>query len=200
MKRTDLAFVIIAAATMLAARPLLAGVKVDTTELIEKPVALRTSDRKYITANTGGILDASGVKIGTKQTFTLVDVDGHNLQDGDEVKIRYTPHSSGVPDPSKANYWREGKEGIKRNRNGDPFKLKWVDAKCAFQAPSGKFVAAAIPGGFLGLSDKLEDALLVDLVDPVSGAVIVNPKRPAAPATPPAAPAALPSAEKPAAQ
>jgi hypothetical protein len=193
MKRTDFVFVIIAGATVLATRPLLAGVKVGTTELIEKTVALRTPDQKYITANTGGVLDASGIKIGSKQTFTLIDEDGHDLQDGDEVRIRYTPHSAGVPDPSKASYWQESKDGVKRHRNGDPFKLKWVDAKCAFQAPSGKFVAAATPVGFLGLSDKLEGALLVDLVDPKSKSVIVNPKPPVSP-TPPDTNSAAPPA------
>src|SRR5690349_5628846 len=99
MKRADVSFVIIAAATILVAPPLLAGVKVNTAEPIVKTVALRTSDQKYITANTGGVLDATGLKIGSKQIFTLVDVDGHDLQDGDEVKIRYTPNAAGTPDP-----------------------------------------------------------------------------------------------------
>jgi len=199
MKQTNFIFVIIAAATILAIQPLFAGVKVDTAEPIEKSIALRTSDQKYVTADTGGDLNTTGIKIGSKQIFTLVDVDGHNLQDGDQVRIRYTPHTGGVPDPSKANYWQESQAGIRRKRDGDPFKLKWVGDKCAFQAPSGKFVAAAMPEGFLGLSEKSEGALLVDLIDPASKSVIVNPKPPAAPATPPAAPPAGPSAEKPAA-
>ena len=188
---------------LLVGCPLLAGVKVDTAEPIEKSVAMRTPDQRYITASTGGVLDTSTIKIGSKQIFTLIDVDGHNLHDGDKVRIRYTPHTGGVPDPSKANYWQESKDGIKRNRNGDPFILKWVDTKCAFQAPSGKYVAAATDAGFLGLSDKQEGALLVDLIDSKSKSVIANPN-PSATTTPSttnsAAPPtpAPPSADKPA--
>jgi hypothetical protein len=199
MKRTDFAFVIIAA-TILTARPLFAGVKVDTAEPIEKAVALQTADKRYITADTGGVLNGGAVKIGSKQNFTLIDVDGHDLQDGDTVRIRYTPHSGGAPDPSKASYWQENKDGIKRNRNGDPFKLKWVGTKCAFQAPSGKFVGPPTPEALLGLSDKLEGALLVELIDLTSHTPIANPKPSAAPATTPAAPPAPTSAEKPAVQ
>jgi hypothetical protein len=42
-----------------------------------------------------------GDKIGSKQIFTIIDLSGGNLGDGDEVKIQYIPGRG--TDPSKAN-------------------------------------------------------------------------------------------------
>ena len=130
----------------------------------------------------------SGFKIGSKQTFTLVDINGGELVDGDEVKIRDTPHVS-PPDPSKFSYWREAKEGIKRSHDGDSFKSKRVETKCVFVAPSGKFVASPSVAGLLGLSDKQEGALVVELIDSKSGSTISIGSKPGSAEQQPAAPA-----------
>ena len=195
MNRTRLAFIPIIL-TILAAFQLQAAVKVTdaenketpVTENKEKPaadnpartVALRLVDGNFVTASPSGTLDLTGKKIGSKQTFAIIDVNGGELADGDEVKIRYTPNKDGVSDPSKASYWQEGKGGIVRKREGGVFKMKKVDTKYAFQTPGGKFVTGTVTDGALGLSDKQESALLVELVDVQPRAS--TPKAPASPA------------------
>ena len=174
MNKTSLT--IIFTAIVLAAAPTRAGVKVSpetptapatpAAGPVEKKVAFVTADKKYLTANTSGALDLSGAKVGSKQTFTIIDNNGGTLTDGDEVKIRYTPNSGGVPDPSKASYWHEGAGGVKRSgKEGDTFKLKAVDSKFAFQTSAGKFLTATVTDGALGLTDKQDGALLVEIVE-----------------------------------
>jgi hypothetical protein len=178
MKKALLALAI-AAIGILVALPVQAGVRVTAApEPLEKPVAFRTADNKYVTTVTGGFLNLSGEKIGSKQIFTLIDLNGTNPADGDPVKIRYTPGGlSG--DTTKTSYWRETAEGIKRGSEAGVFKIKLVDSKYAFQAPSGKFVTGIVTDNVLGLSDKQANALLLELVD-LSAGVPKTPKKSAA--------------------
>jgi hypothetical protein len=180
MNNIPLAFIL--TATILAAAPLRAGVKVNSepadtstqtiatatepaTGAVEKRVALVTAEKKYLTANTGGALDLSGAKIGSKQIFTLIDLNGGELADGDEAKVRYTPNTGGVPDPSKSSYWHVTSGGVKRSKDGDTFKIKKVEAKFMFQTADGKFLTGTVAEGVLTLSDKQDGALLVELVE-----------------------------------
>jgi len=163
MRTTYLAFVV--AAMTLAAVQLRAGVRVSSGEVKEKLVVLRVSDSKYVTASAPGLIDLSGTKVGSKQRFTIIDLNGGDLADGDEVRIRYTPNKDGKPDPSKASYWRESKEGVTRGHQDGVFIIKRVGTKYAFQAPSGKYVTANEVGGSLAVSAKQEDALMVELID-----------------------------------
>jgi len=176
MKKASLAL-IIAAIGILVAVPLQAGVHVTVApEPAEKPVALRTADGKYVTTVTGGFLTLGGEKIGSKQVFTIIDLNGTDPADGDAVKIRYTPGGlSG--DKTKSSYWRETAEGIKRVSEGSVFKLKLVETKYALQAPSGKFVTAAAPDNAFGLTDKQGNALLMEFVD-LSAGIPKTPKQP----------------------
>ncbi len=160
--------VLIAAATILSAVQLRAGVKVGAKEIKEWQVAFQTVDKKFILTEPGNLLDLRTGKIGSKQTFTVLDLNGEELADGDEVKIRYTPNTGGAPDPSKASFWVEVKEGVKRARDGDVFTIRKVESKYAFQTPSGKFVAGTVTDGILAVTDKLAGALLVEILD-VSG-------------------------------
>ena len=180
MKRTGFAFVITTAVALLAAGEMRAAVKVEPAEPVEsntetpgpvenkvqpagpgeRLVAFRTIANNFITADPSNALDLAGVKIGSKQTFTLVDITGGELADGHEVKIRYTPHTG------KPSYWLETKGVIRRGHDGDVFKIKRVDTKIALVAPSGRFVAPPTVANALGLSDKLEGALLVEILDP----------------------------------
>jgi hypothetical protein len=185
MKKARLAL-IAAAIGILVAVPLQAGVHVTVApEPVEKPVAFRTADNKCITTVTGGFLTLGGEKIGSKQMFTIIDLNGTAPADGDTVKIRYTPGGL-AGDKTKSSYWRETAEGIKRGSEGSVFKIKLVDTKYAFQAPSGKFMTGVVTENVFGLSDKQADALLLELVDLSSG-VPKAPKQPKAQA--PAAPA-----------
>ena len=125
MKKATLAL-LTATLGILVAAPLQAGVKVTAApEPVEKPVAFRTAGNQFITTVTGGYLTMGGEKIGSKQTFTIVDLNGTDLADGDPVKIRYNP--GGLKgDKSKANYWVETTDGIKRNSEGSIFKIKEI--------------------------------------------------------------------------
>ena len=175
--------------TIAAAVTMLAAVQLTSAQETEKSVAFLTADKKYITTAPSGALDLSGTKVGSKQIFTLIDVNGGELADGDSVKIRYTPNSPTGPDASKANFWRETKEGLKRGHEAEVFKVKKVDTKYAFVTPASKFVAAPATPGPLTLSDKQEGALLVEIVE--APAVVVAPKKAAQPE------AAQPEAVKP---
>ena len=189
MKTRYLAFT--AAATILAAAQLRAGVRVSSGEVKERFVALRVSEAKYVTASAPGLIDFSGTKVGSKQRFTIIDLNGSDLLDGDEIRIRYTPNKDGKPDPSKASYWREGREGVTRAHEDGIFSIKKVGARYAFRAPSGKFVTTNEVGGALAVSARQEDALLVDLID-------LSPDgTPIAPPQPPAGQPATPAPEKP---
>lgn len=164
MKTTRMTILAAVAATVTTCA-LRAGVNVNTNEPTEKDVAFRVLDTKYITTAPSNSLNCSSEKIGGKQRFTIVDLNGGAITDGHQVRIRYTPTSDGVPDPSKSSYWREVKDGVKRGSDGDVFKIKRMDAKCALQTVSGKFVATPIDGGLLGVTNAPEAAMLLELVD-----------------------------------
>jgi hypothetical protein len=184
MTKPHLAFILITA--LCAAAPLRAGVKVSSDEAPAtnvappaatppapepatttggKRVAFVTADSKYLTANTSGVVDASGLKLGSKQTFTLVDLNGGEWADGDEIKIAYIPNTGGVPDPSKTSYWRDNHGSVKRGKEAGVFKLKKQDKKFALQTDAGKYLTATLTEGSLSFSDKAEDALFVEIVE-----------------------------------
>jgi hypothetical protein len=194
MKKTLFALVTVIIG-MLIVVPLQAGVKVTAApEPLEKRVAFRTPDNKYVSTLTGGFLNLNGDKVGSKQIFTIIDLNGTDLSDGDPVKIRYTPGGGVASDKTKSTYWVETADGIKRNSEGSVFKIKMVVTKYALQAPSGKFVTGVVtPDSMLGLSDKQANALLLDLVDLSSGVPKIS-KKSADPAP------AAPVPEKPAAE
>lgn len=156
----------------------------------EKSVALKTSDQKYVTAATGSVLDLSGSKIASKQTFTLVDMNGGDLADGDEVQVRYTPTPK-PGEPPKSNFWVDKKGELKRGSEAGVFKVKKTDATYSFQAASGKFVGAPASGtGPLALVDGEEGALKVEIVEtPAVGGAPAASASPAAAASPAEKPA-----------
>jgi hypothetical protein len=213
-----LAMAISALALATGAVQVLAGVKVETAQPIETVVAFRVAPNKYISSSPSNSLQVVMGKIGSKQTFTIVDVTGHNLQDGDEVRVCYTPHAK-PGETAKPSYWVENNAGVKRGHNGDVFKLKRVDAKFALITPTGTFVAAPTSEKALGVSASQDGALLVEIIDIKSGASVITPtdQPPAAsstattpastpPSTPdqtdtaPPVPPSSPTADKPAAE
>ena len=131
-----------------------------------KPFALQVDEDKYVSTGMNSGLAANGGKIGSKQTFSIIDLNGGDLADGDGIQIRYVPNAGGKPDPSKASFWKETEGGVKRGKEGDTFKLKKVGTKYALLAPSGKFVTGTQgDDGVLVVSDKQEGALLVEFID-----------------------------------
>jgi hypothetical protein len=218
MRKSHWFIVIAGLALMTAAVQVSAGVKVETAEPIEMVVAFRVAANKYICTSPSNSLQVVIGKVGSKETFTLVDVTGHNLLDGDEVRVCYTPHAK-PGEPPKLSYWVENNAGVKRGHNGDVFKLKRVDTKFALVTPTGKFVAAPTNENALGVSANQDGALLVEIIDPKSGASVIKPpdqpaaastnattSAPTPPSAPkntetaPPAPPPAPAADKPAAQ
>jgi len=205
-----LSIVITALALVTPAGQLSAGVKVATAEPIETLVAFRVAASSYLGTSPSNSMEIATGKIGSKQRFTVIDLSGGNFQDGDEVRIRYTPHNG---NPS---YWLESTAGVRRGRDGDVFKLKRVDAKFVLVTPTGRFVAAPTTKKGLGVSATLDGALLVEIIDPNTGASVIQPASqpapasttpaPAPPSTPekteaaPPAPAPPPATDKPVAQ
>ncbi len=201
---------IVIAALVTPAVRLPAAVKVDTAEPIETVVAFRVAANKYIGTSPSNSLELAVGKIGFKQTFTIIDITGGNLQDGDEVRVRYTPHTG------KPSYWLEGSAGVRRGHDGDVFKLKRVDTKFALVTPTGRFVAPPTSEHALGVSAKQDGALLMEIIDvkskasvieppdqPAAAPTALTPPGPAAPSTPqkiesvPPAPAPTPATDKP---
>lgn len=103
----------------------------------EIPVSLKTADGKFIGMVAGGGLDAGGNTVTAKQTFTLVDLNGGKVADGDTIKIKMD-----------ASQWREDKEkslihrvptkGAKENES--LFKLRVKEKLIYIETPGGKFV------------------------------------------------------------
>ena len=171
MKRTDFAFVTITTVALLAAIQVQAAVKVETETEVpaeskvetagpgERLVAFRTVANRFITASPSNALDLTGVKLGARQTFALIDITGGELADGHEVRIRYTPRTG------KPSYWLENKLGIRRGHTGDVFKIRRVGTKVALVTATGKYVAPPTTATALGVADKQEGALLVEILD-----------------------------------
>jgi|HubBroStandDraft_6_1064221.scaffolds.fasta_scaffold399836_1 hypothetical protein len=199
MRRTNFAFVVVAAIALLAMSQVRAAVKVESEEPAEsnaetpgpaeskavpgeRSVAFRTIANTFITASPSNALDLTGVKLGGRQTFTLVDVTGGELADGHEVRIRYTPRSG------KPSYWVENKLGIRRGHSSDVFKIKRVGAKVALVTATGKFVAPPTVANALGVTDRPEGALLFDILDTSTKVSILKPADQPAPEKSEAAP------------
>jgi len=131
----------------------------------ETPVTFRVSagnPNRYVTAGNKGALDSSSKRIGSKQIFTLVDLKGGEIEDGEEVRIKWN-----------TTYWQEDKTNGRVNRcpgkDMDPvscaFKVKKPGRCIILQTASGKFVVAPADGGALVTTNALGGATLFDLVE-----------------------------------
>ncbi|MGC3991391.1 MAG: hypothetical protein QM796_17250 [Chthoniobacteraceae bacterium] len=132
----------------------------------EKTVALHTADGKYVSATEKGGIDLSGKVISHHQVFAVAGASGDKLSDGDTVEIKYYPTATGDSGKSKGSYWREesGKidRVVKEPEDGSAkFKLKKQGDGFALQAASGKFVATPPDTTGLGLTDTLNNALVL---------------------------------------
>lgn len=157
MKKTNIILLTITTA-------LLASAQTGFAQETERTVAFRTPDQKYITASPNLSLDLSGTKVGSKQTFTLIDINGGELSDGDEVKVRYTPGVAEGAAPANPSYWQASGDGVKRSGKVSTLKVKKVGENYAFQTLEGKFVAAPKTEGALALVETQDAGLVVELV------------------------------------
>jgi len=145
---------------------LFGALSVSVAQQTEKTVTLKTADGKIITTAAQGGLELGRSQNPGRQTFTLVDSNGGDLADGDDVKIRYNPGGS-----SKPNYWKSSEGKLGRSDKGDTFKLKKVEDKYLFQTSDGKFVAPPSGGsGGLTLADSQEGALKVEIAEAAAAA------------------------------
>ena len=136
--------------------------------ILAKPTPLRVALRATAPANVGRHITAGpkgGLILGSKvltnkEVFTLVDMNGGTLQDGDSVQIQY---ASG----KHPSYWQEDKG--KLHRTGDRpdktalFKVKWKlrNKSLMLRTPSGKFVSGTAKGKALGTTSKQNDPTTV---------------------------------------
>jgi hypothetical protein len=145
---------------------------------IDKVVAFATvtgNPIHYVTVRPSGGLDVSATTITEKQTFTLTDLNGGEVENGDQIRIKYTPGSvmadGTVLDPGKVkpSYWYETNGVVKRLATAPTsaciFKVVLrPDKTILLQAESGKFVADASSTDELKLVEKQEEAQSLQLV------------------------------------
>ncbi len=130
---------------------------------VEKAVALRdTADKSPLYARTtpGGGVSFSIRVITERSVFTLIDLNGGDLAEGDEVQIKYTSADGGA-----LSYWTE-KEGIvRRDSHASNFKVKKSDKGISLQAPTGMFLSAEKQSDHIALTDSPEKALVMEIID-----------------------------------
>jgi hypothetical protein len=134
----------------------------------EQTVAFRTTGGKYISIAGGGGLNASGSKTGEKQTFTLIDLNGGEVADGDKVQIRYTSIAAATAEgKGKSSYWHVEDGTLKRRNKLDDdctFTVHRKDKTVAFQAVNNSFVSAPSDGSALVLIGTQDDTTSLELV------------------------------------
>ena len=131
-------------------------------QAVEKKVALRNvtaNPQRYATMVSKGGLNISSREVTDRQVFTLVDSNGGDLADGDEVQIKYG-------EGKDTSYWQETDGGqIKRDRKSSTFKVKKAEKGISLQAPSGKFVSAEYQSDNIPVTDASDKAAVFEVVE-----------------------------------
>src|SRR5215218_1679237 len=109
-------------ASFLILSALLVPFQLSMGQEVEKEVAFKTADGKYISAAPNSALDLGGTKIGSRQAFMLVDVNGGELADGDTVRITQTGGIEGGG--MKVKGWKVSGEELKRGEKPAAFTMK----------------------------------------------------------------------------
>ena len=129
---------------------------------VEKEVAFKTADGKYISAAANSGLDLGGTKIASRQAFMLVDVNGGELADGDIVRITQTAGAEGGG--VKVKGWKLSGGELKRGEKPADLTVKKSGEMWTFQMKGDKFVGLT-SAGVLGPVDTAEAAVQVQIVD-----------------------------------
>ncbi len=124
-------------------------------------VALRTGAARYVTMKPQGGLDASGDKITERQIFTVVDLNGGSLDDGDKVKIILN-NSIWHEDKSAGVVHRVAARGA--NDAECTFRMKLQGKSVLLETASGRLVSAPAGGGALVTKEKPDETTLFELV------------------------------------
>lgn len=125
---------------------------------IEKSVAFKVPSEdpaRYLTIGGKGEVSIQGKDQGKAQVFILQDLNGGELADGDDVRIK------------QFKYLCEKGYSISRTSKPDDttrFKVKRTDGGILLQAISGKFIAAKSVKEPLITSETVEKALVFEIV------------------------------------
>lgn len=137
------------------------------TTVTFEATAKAVAGRHIMAKPKGGLILGSTVMEG-KTIFTLVDLNGGTLQNGDAVQVTF-------PSGEHDTYWSEG--GKKVGRNGDKskattFKVVWKVKNQTLQlrTPSGKYVAGTGKGDDIATIAKPADITVFKFIK--------NPKKP----------------------
>ncbi len=131
----------------------------------EKVVRLRTAEGNCVVIGGGGKTILGGPsRNSSRELFTIIDANGGELADGDEVKIRYTAGTKADGESSKPSFWQVEGANFARRGKASSFKIKKVNDRYAFQTADGKFVGVASGGKDLAIVDTQDAALKVELV------------------------------------
>jgi len=127
---------------------------------VEKEVLFKLSGGRFITvAPQGKVIISSKEDLG-RQRFTLIDLNGGTLEEGDKVKVRYVS-----PESPKATFWQCESGELTRNYTGTEFKLRKQSDKYQFEIGGGKFVAIARDDKSLESGKSETSAMKVDIVE-----------------------------------
>lgn len=123
-----------------------------------KSVAFRSvADDHYVTSVPNVGLNLNGTSIGKYQTFTILDLNGGEIADGDEIRIK-----------AGEKFWCETPEKIERvDKAGQPgnFFVKKTDAGIILETFSGKFVTSPSLSEPLTATDSKESALVFEIIE-----------------------------------
>jgi rhamnogalacturonan acetylesterase len=158
-------------AITMAAMTLLAGTSGFAADKTEKNVALRVmANNRYVTSVPQGRLDTSGKQITSRQTFVLVDLNGGEIAEGDDVLIKWAPSGT------RPTYLREGEGNVQRSGNKPDaactFKIKLKEKSnkdapqsVVLQTASGKFVSVPSAGAAPATTETQDNAATLEIVD-----------------------------------
>lgn len=116
---------------------LLFAVSASAQTATEIPVSLKTTEGKYVGQVAGGGLDVIANAVTPKQTFTLVDLNGKDIADGDKIILRQDA-TQWREDSEKSMIHRVATKGAKENEC--TFVLRFKGDFIYFETPSKKFI------------------------------------------------------------
>lgn len=124
-------------------------------------VALKFGNGNLLGMVAGGGLNAIAKEVGASQIFTMVDLNGGTLSNGDSVKFIFGE-----------SQMREDKDANKIHRvpiraakeEECIFKILVTGNNILLQTPSGKFVAASADGKMIITTDKKDETSLITAV------------------------------------
>ena len=129
----------------------------------EHLVRFQTADGNYVLIGGGGFTYLGDKKEDHRQVFTLIDLNGGEIADGDEVHVRTDAGGS------KPTYWINGGENVWRGRKPEPVTIKKVKDQYMFHMGDQKFITESVDK-MLVLMDDEKFALKVKIIPAVAPA------------------------------